>query len=63
MMGEAGPLSPSGTPPDFQAVPFVVPRAKFVVAIQMDEPDRSRVPTGDRDRATLHANPTDAPVF
>jgi multidrug resistance efflux pump len=53
----AGQLLPSGTLPDFQAVPFDVPQGQFAVAIHIDDPDQSRFPIGTQGRASIYTNP------
>jgi multidrug resistance efflux pump len=53
----AGQLLPSGTMPDWQAVPWNVPQGQFAVAIHIDVEDQSRFPIGTQGRATIYTNP------
>jgi multidrug resistance efflux pump len=53
----AGQLLPSGTMPDWQAVPWDVPQGQFAVAIHIDVEDQSRFPIGTQGRATIYTNP------
>jgi multidrug resistance efflux pump len=53
----AGQLLPSGTMPDWQAVPWDVPHGQFAVAIHIDVEDQSRFPIGTQGRATIYTNP------
>jgi multidrug resistance efflux pump len=53
----AGQLLPSGTMPDWQAVPWNVPQGQFAVAIHIDDPDQSKFPIGTQGRATIYTNP------
>jgi multidrug resistance efflux pump len=53
----AGQLLPSGTMPDWQAVPWDVAQGQFAVAIHIDDPDQSKFPIGTQGRATIYTNP------
>jgi multidrug resistance efflux pump len=53
----AGQMLPSGTLPNFQAVPSEHPQGQFAVAIQLDDPDQAKFPIGTQGRATIYANP------
>jgi multidrug resistance efflux pump len=53
----AGQLLPSGTMPDWQAVPSDVPQGQFAVAIHIDVEDQSKFPIGTQDWATIYTNP------
>ena len=53
----SGQMLPSGTLPDFGAVPPKVPQGQFAVAIQLDEADQSRFPIGTQGRAAIYTNP------
>ncbi|MBL0166438.1 MAG: HlyD family secretion protein [Propionivibrio sp.] len=53
----AGQMLPSGTLPNFQAVPTDRPQGQFAVAIKLDDPDQSKFPIGTQGRATIYANP------
>jgi len=53
-----GQLLPSGTLPDFKAVPKEVPQGQFAVAIRLDVPDQSLFPIGTQGHATIYTNPS-----
>lgn len=53
----AGQMLPSGTLPDFRAVPTEVPQGQFAVAISLDDPDQAKFPIGTQGRATIYTNP------
>jgi len=53
----AGQLLPSGTMPDWQAVPWDVVQGQFAVAIHIDDPDQSKFPIGTQGRASIYTNP------
>ncbi len=53
----AGQMLPSGTLPDFSAVPPKVPQGQFAVAIRLDDPDQSKFPIGTQGRAAIYTNP------
>lgn len=53
----AGQMLPSGTLPNFQAVPPDRPQGQFAVAIRLDDPDQAKFPIGTEGRATIYANP------
>ena len=53
----SGQLLPSGTLPNFQAVPTDRPQGQFAVAIKLDDPDQSKFPIGTQGRAAIYTNP------
>ena len=53
-----GQLLPSGTLPDFKAVPKDMPQGQFAVAIRLDAPDQSLFPIGTQAHATIYTNPS-----
>ena len=53
----SGQMLPSGTLPNFQAVPTDRPQGQFAVAIKLDDPDQAKFPIGTQGRATIYANP------
>jgi len=53
----AGQMLPSGTLPEFKAVPTDLPQGQFAVAIQIEDPDPSRFPIGTQGRAAIYTNP------
>ena len=53
----AGQMLPSGTLPDFHAVPTEVPQGQFAVAILLEDPDPSHFPIGTQGRAAIYTNP------
>jgi len=53
-----GQLLPSGTLPDFKAVPKDIPQGQFAVAIRLEAPDQSLFPIGTQGRATIYTNPS-----
>jgi multidrug resistance efflux pump len=53
----AGQLLPSGTLPDFRAVPTELPQGQFAVAIRLDDPDQAKFPIGTQGRAAIYTNP------
>lgn len=59
----AGQMLPSGTLPNFQAVPTDRPQGQFAVAIRLDDPDQSKFPIGTQGRATIYANPDSPFVY
>jgi len=59
----AGQMLPSGTLPDFSAVPPKVPQGQFAVAIRLDDPDQSKFPIGTQGRAAIYTNPRSAFVI
>jgi hypothetical protein len=50
-------MLPSGTLPEFKAVPTDVPQGQFAVAILIEDPDPSRFPIGTQGRAAIYTNP------
>ena len=59
----AGQMLPSGTLPNFQAVPTERPQGQFAVAIQLDDPDQAKFPIGTQGRATIYASPDSPFVY
>ena len=53
----AGQMLPSGTLPDFSAVPPKMPQGQFAVAIRLDDADQSKFPIGTQGRAAIYTNP------
>ena len=53
----SGQMLPSGTLPNFQAVPSDRPQGQFAVAIRLDDPDQAKFPIGTQGRAAIYANP------
>ncbi len=53
----AGQMLPSGTLPNFQAVPTDRPQGQFAVAIRLDDPEQAKFPIGTQGRAAIYANP------
>lgn len=53
----AGQMLPSGTLPDFRAVPTEVPQGQFAVAISLEDADQAKFPIGTQGRATIYTNP------
>ncbi len=53
-----GQLLPSGTLPDFKAVPKDMPQGQFAVAIRLDAPDQSLFPIGTQGHAAIYTNPS-----
>jgi len=53
----SGQMLPSGTLPDFSAVPPKIPQGQFAVAIRLDDPDQSKFPIGTQGRAAIYTNP------
>ena len=56
----AGQMLPSGTLPNFKAVPTEMPQGQFAVAIRLDDPDQSKFPIGTQGRAAIYTNPDSA---
>jgi multidrug resistance efflux pump len=59
----AGQMLPSGTLPNFQAVPTDRPQGQFAVAIKLDDPDQAKFPIGTQGRATIYAKPDSPFVY
>ena len=53
----SGQMLPSGTLPDFSAVPPKIPQGQFAVAIHLDDADQSRFPIGTQGRAAIYTSP------
>jgi multidrug resistance efflux pump len=54
----AGQMLPSGTLPNFQAMPTGVPQGQFAVAITLDDLDQEKFPIGTQGQATIYTNPS-----